>query len=325
MGFIRRLCRCFRRAEAHTHGHRKDREDSERSGENRLSPAVAALHIYGEKKKSRLEGKAALSSAQRAVFFSAFTFQERYPPRSCSPSRDWPDSSCASLAIASSNVVSSLWRLRRGGGLTAPRGGGGSATANRPSSCPAELFCMGFSFAAFFFFVLVTRTADLDYDSERRSPISPLCFLKMSEVAQAPVFLPPPPSLADSSPGPVGGDWRAGRGGPVDELVALRFRHGLRGRGGLDAGLPPGLCRPLHSSRWGTKNDFQATTSGQINVTKKLRLTFFSLFCGLSSGDLDVFRRSDVVFWVTFCSITLVVPLFFVRWPREVKSDSAAT
>ncbi|XP_028255388.1 transmembrane 7 superfamily member 3 isoform X3 [Parambassis ranga] len=34
-------------------------------------------------------------------------------------------------------------------------------------------------------------------------------------------------------------------------------------------------------------------------------------------GDLDVFRRSNVVFWVTFCCIVIVVPLFFVRWPRE--------
>uniref|UniRef100_A0A668AF23 Transmembrane 7 superfamily member 3 n=1 Tax=Myripristis murdjan TaxID=586833 RepID=A0A668AF23_9TELE len=34
-------------------------------------------------------------------------------------------------------------------------------------------------------------------------------------------------------------------------------------------------------------------------------------------GDLDVFRTSDAVFWVTFCCIVVVVPLFFVRWPRE--------
>uniref|UniRef100_A0A3Q1HIU7 TM7S3/TM198-like domain-containing protein n=1 Tax=Anabas testudineus TaxID=64144 RepID=A0A3Q1HIU7_ANATE len=34
-------------------------------------------------------------------------------------------------------------------------------------------------------------------------------------------------------------------------------------------------------------------------------------------GDLDVFRRSDVVFWLTFSCITIIVPLFFVRWPRE--------
>ncbi|KAG7455897.1 hypothetical protein MATL_G00245940 [Megalops atlanticus] len=33
-------------------------------------------------------------------------------------------------------------------------------------------------------------------------------------------------------------------------------------------------------------------------------------------GDLAVFR-SSVVFWVTFSCIVLVVPLIFVRWPRE--------
>lgn len=29
-----------------------------------------------------------------------------------------------------------------------------------------ELFCMGFSFAAFLFFILITRTTELDYDSK---------------------------------------------------------------------------------------------------------------------------------------------------------------
>lgn len=52
-----------------------------------------------------------------------------------------------------------------------------------------------------------------------------------------------------STPRPVGGDRRGGRGRPADELVALRFRPGLRYRGGTDAGLPGGLRRPLHSSR----------------------------------------------------------------------------
>ncbi|XP_066525984.1 transmembrane 7 superfamily member 3 [Hoplias malabaricus] len=33
-------------------------------------------------------------------------------------------------------------------------------------------------------------------------------------------------------------------------------------------------------------------------------------------GDLAVFRN-DVVFWVTFTCIVLIVPLFFIRWPRE--------
>lgn len=44
----------------------------------------------------------------------------------------------------------------------------------------------------------------------------------------------------------------------------------------------------------------------------------YMCFCDLSSGDLDMFRRLDLVFWVTFCSIMVVVPLFFLRWPREV-------
>ncbi|MCJ8736253.1 hypothetical protein PDJAM_G00256710 [Pangasius djambal] len=33
-------------------------------------------------------------------------------------------------------------------------------------------------------------------------------------------------------------------------------------------------------------------------------------------GDLSVFHN-DVVFWVTFSCFVLVVPLFFIRWPRE--------
>ncbi|XP_060770301.1 transmembrane 7 superfamily member 3 [Neoarius graeffei] len=33
-------------------------------------------------------------------------------------------------------------------------------------------------------------------------------------------------------------------------------------------------------------------------------------------GDLPVFRHGNV-FWVTFSCIVLVVPLFFIRWPRE--------
>ncbi|KAF7701850.1 transmembrane 7 superfamily member 3 [Silurus meridionalis] len=33
-------------------------------------------------------------------------------------------------------------------------------------------------------------------------------------------------------------------------------------------------------------------------------------------GDVSVFHN-DVVFWVTFSCIMLVVPLFFIRWPRE--------
>nr|XP_057934640.1 transmembrane 7 superfamily member 3 isoform X2 [Doryrhamphus excisus] len=85
-----------------------------------------------------------------------------------------------------------------------------------------ELFCMGFSFSTFFFFVLITRTTGLDYDSE---------------------------------------DFR--RFDSIHDVITM-LRHAF-------------LCR----------------------------------------SDVDVFRRSDAVFWVTFCSIMIIVPLFFVRWPRE--------
>lgn len=57
-----------------------------------------------------------------------------------------------------------------------------------------------------------------------------------------------------------------------------------------------------------------------MNVTETL-MELCVFFCGLSSGDLDVFRHSDVVFWVTFSSIVVVVPVFFVRWPREVNGS----
>lgn len=56
-------------------------------------------------------------------------------------------------------------------------------------------------------------------------------------------------SPVHSTPCPVGGDRRGGRGRPADELVALRFSPGLCCRGGTDAGLPRGLRCPLHSSR----------------------------------------------------------------------------
>lgn len=66
----------------------------------------------------------------------------------------------------------------------------------------------------------------------------------MSKVAQAPSFPP-----VNSTPRPVGSDWRGGRGRRVDELVAVRFSHGLRHCCGIDAGLPRGLHYPLHSPR----------------------------------------------------------------------------
>lgn len=106
---------------------------------------------------------------------------------------------------------------------------------------------MGFSFTAFFIFVLITRTTDLDYNSEHRSVhrgdffatfFNDLKWLKRLRL-----------SPIHSTPRPVGGDWRGGRSRPVDELVALRFSPGLRYCGGTDAGLPRGLRYPLHSSR----------------------------------------------------------------------------
>ncbi|XP_032361643.1 transmembrane 7 superfamily member 3 [Etheostoma spectabile] len=112
-----------------------------------------------------------------------------------------------------------------------------------------ELFCMGFSFAMFSFFVLIRRTTGLDYD---------MC-LALSAVI-----------------GVVGGVllvmswWRFG------SVMACIFVVGLM-LGFLIASTV--LFTPL--------------------------------------GDLDLFRRSDAVFWVTFCCIMLIVPLFFVRWPRE--------
>uniref|UniRef100_UPI0037E8D57C transmembrane 7 superfamily member 3 n=1 Tax=Semicossyphus pulcher TaxID=241346 RepID=UPI0037E8D57C len=112
-----------------------------------------------------------------------------------------------------------------------------------------ELFCMGFSFAAFFFFVLITRTTNLEYDIS----------LTLSGVI-----------------GVVGGVL----------LVMSWWRFGSVMACIVVVGLMLGFL---------------------------LAATIF--FTPL--GDLDVFRHSDAVFWVTFCCIMIIVPLFFVRWPRE--------
>ncbi|XP_028255386.1 transmembrane 7 superfamily member 3 isoform X1 [Parambassis ranga] len=112
-----------------------------------------------------------------------------------------------------------------------------------------ELFCMGFSFAAFFFFILITRTTDLDYDIR----------LTLSAVV-----------------GVVGGVL----------LVMSWWRFGSVMACIVVVGLMLGFL-----------------TASTVLFTP--------------IGDLDVFRRSNVVFWVTFCCIVIVVPLFFVRWPRE--------
>uniref|UniRef100_A0A3Q0SNW9 Transmembrane 7 superfamily member 3 n=1 Tax=Amphilophus citrinellus TaxID=61819 RepID=A0A3Q0SNW9_AMPCI len=110
------------------------------------------------------------------------------------------------------------------------------------------LFCMGFSFAAFFFFVLITRTTELDYDR-----------LTLSGVV-----------------GVVGGVI----------LVMIWWRFG----------------------------SVVAVVVIVVGLMLGFLVASIVLFTPL---DLDVYRKSDVVFWVTFCSIMLIIPLFFVRWPRE--------
>ncbi|XP_071403432.1 transmembrane 7 superfamily member 3 [Centroberyx affinis] len=112
-----------------------------------------------------------------------------------------------------------------------------------------ELFCMGFSFAAFFFFVLITRTTTLDYDIR----------LALTAVI-----------------GMVGGVI----------LVMSWWRFG-------------------------------SVMACVVVVGLMLGFLLASIVFFTPLGDLDVFRRSDVVFWVTFCCIMVIVPLFFVRWPRE--------
>ncbi|XP_029317892.1 transmembrane 7 superfamily member 3 isoform X2 [Cottoperca gobio] len=112
-----------------------------------------------------------------------------------------------------------------------------------------ELFCMGFSFAMFFLFVLVTRTTGLDYD---------IC-LAVSAVV-----------------GVVGGVL----------LVMSWWRFG-------------------------------SVMACIVVVGLMLGFLIASTVLFTPLGDLDVFRRSDAVFWVTFCCMMILVPLFFVRWPRE--------
>ncbi|KAM9327420.1 transmembrane 7 superfamily member 3 [Pholidichthys leucotaenia] len=112
-----------------------------------------------------------------------------------------------------------------------------------------ELFCMGFGFAAFFFFVLITRTTDLTYDKR----------LVVSAVV-----------------GVVGGV----------VLVMSWWRFGSVMACVIVVGLMLGFL-----------------TASTV------------LFTPL--GDLDVFRKSDVVFWMTFSCIMIFVPLLFIRWPRQ--------
>ncbi|KAM6985419.1 transmembrane 7 superfamily member 3 [Aplochiton taeniatus] len=111
-----------------------------------------------------------------------------------------------------------------------------------------ELFCMGFGFAAFLFFILITGATELDYN------------IRLALTAVVGVM-----------------------GGVV--LLISWWRFGSVMACVLVVGLMLGF---LLSST-----------------------IFFT-----PVGDLDVFH-SDVVFWLTFSCITIVVPLLFVRWPRE--------
>ncbi|KAL2102634.1 hypothetical protein ACEWY4_001802 [Coilia grayii] len=111
-----------------------------------------------------------------------------------------------------------------------------------------ELFCMGFAFSAFFFFILITRTTTLDYD------------IRLALTALI---------------GTVGGVF----------LVMWWWRFGS-----------VMAC---------------VTVVGLI-----LGFLFASGLFFTPLGDLDVFR-SDVVFWVTFGCFVVIVPILFVRWPRE--------
>ncbi|XP_010890932.2 transmembrane 7 superfamily member 3 isoform X2 [Esox lucius] len=111
-----------------------------------------------------------------------------------------------------------------------------------------ELFCMGFGFAAFFFFVLITRSTNLDYDIR----------------------------------------------------LALTAVIGIVG----------GIV--LVMSWW----RFGSVMVCVIVVGLMLGFLVSSSFFFTPIGDVEVFR-SDLVFWVTFSCIVMVVPIFFVRWPRE--------
>nr|XP_040029605.1 transmembrane 7 superfamily member 3 [Gasterosteus aculeatus aculeatus] len=112
-----------------------------------------------------------------------------------------------------------------------------------------ELFCMGFSFATFFFFVLITRTTDLDYD---------ICLAVSVVIGVA--------------------------GGVI--LVMSWWRFG-------------------------------SVMACVVVVGLMLGFLVASTVLFTPLGDLNVLRRSDAVFWSTFCCIMVTVPLFFVRWPRE--------
>ncbi|KAF3859400.1 hypothetical protein F7725_021799, partial [Dissostichus mawsoni] len=139
-----------------------------------------------------------------------------------------------------------------------------------------ELFCMGFSFATFFFFVLVTRTTGLEYDSEFLSPLRSIPISSCDEMSKCERPLCAVCLAVSAVIGVVGGVL----------LVMSWWRFG-------------------------------SVMACIVVVGLMLGFLIASTVLFTPLGDLDVFRRSDAVFWVTFCCIMLIVPLFFVRWPRE--------
>ncbi|KAI1883864.1 hypothetical protein AGOR_G00236420 [Albula goreensis] len=111
-----------------------------------------------------------------------------------------------------------------------------------------ELFCMGFVFAAFVFFILITRTTVLDYNMR----------LALTSVM-----------------GVVGG-----------VLLVLSWWR------------------------------FGSVMACVVVVGLILGFLVAAIIFYTPLGDLKVFH-SGIVFWVTFSCIVLLVPLLFVRWPRE--------
>ncbi|KAJ8398893.1 hypothetical protein AAFF_G00418010 [Aldrovandia affinis] len=111
-----------------------------------------------------------------------------------------------------------------------------------------ELFCMGYAFAAFVFFILITRTTVLDYDIR----------------------------------------------------LALTALMGVVG----------GVLLVLSWWRFGS------VMACVVVVGLILGFLVAAIIFYTPLGDLEVFR-TGMVFWATFSCIMLVVPLVFVRWPRE--------
>ncbi|XP_050962890.1 transmembrane 7 superfamily member 3 [Labeo rohita] len=111
-----------------------------------------------------------------------------------------------------------------------------------------ELFCMGFGFMAFVFFILITRTTQLDYDIR----------------------------------------------------LALTALMGVVG----------GVAMVMSWWRFGS------VMACVLVVGLILGFFISSIVFFTPLGDLAIFHN-DVVFWVVFACIMVVVPLFFIRWPRE--------